>query len=112
MLIPLTEMQQTRIVNNIRNVLETKDIENLSKQSYYYISVCSGFIAHYDLYGFRDYYYDTDQLARDIVDNDGWNSDRSNFMKGDKYFEYQHTNGKVYKQLVKIALECLLPMFS
>ena len=46
------------LIKNIDLVFKTGDIEKLSKSAYNFINTQSGFIAHYDLYGFKDYYQD------------------------------------------------------
>jgi len=112
MLKPLTERQKKMIVNNINKVLNTGNIELLTRQSYNYLYLCSGFIAHYDLYGFRHYYSDTNDLARDIVLNEDWNSNHSNFRVGDKDYEYYKAKGDVYKEIVKTANDILMPLFA
>jgi hypothetical protein len=77
-----------------------------------YLYICSGFIAHYNFYGFIDYYNDTIDLARDILENEGWNSNHYNIMENNKDYEYYKSKGKVYKELVKIAKDILYPLFT
>ena len=112
MLTPLTDRQKKMIVNNVTKVLRTKNINHLSKQSYNYLNLCSGFIAHYNHYGFMDYYYDTDRLANDILLNEDWNSNHSNFRIGDKDYEYYKAKGDVYKEIVKEAKDVTMPLFA
>ena len=54
MLKPLTEKQEDSIVNNI--CAACKDINKLAKRGYNYIYLASGFIAHYNRFGFMQHY--------------------------------------------------------
>lgn len=44
------------IISNVNLVFKTKDINKLNGPAYKFISLYHGFIAHYNLYGFRDTY--------------------------------------------------------
>lgn len=54
MLIPYTEKQKSLIVNNI--VKACSDIEKLNGTGYKFIYLANGFIAHYNINGFKDHY--------------------------------------------------------
>ncbi len=54
----LTSDKARRIVSNIRKVVREKNIDFLSKAAYQFIILKMGFIAHYDLHGFRCAYSD------------------------------------------------------
>lgn len=95
---PLTERQQTLIVNNV--VKATKDISKLNNTGYKFIYLASGFIAHYNLYGFIDY-YKTHDLKEDILrnkKNNMWN----NFRPGDNSYEYYMSKRNVYQRICDI----------
>lgn len=62
----LKEYNSKRILNNIEKVLKNKNIELLSKASYHFLYLMSGFIAHYNLSGFQHYYSDLRDLLNDI----------------------------------------------
>lgn len=99
-LAPLTERQKTLIVNNV--VAAVKNIDNLNKTGYKYLYLCSGFIAHYDLYGFIAHYSDR-SLKQDILSFAGSNQWR-NFRPGDTDYEYYMSKADVYSRIVqKIA---------
>lgn len=92
---PLTERQQTLIVNDV--VRATKDITRLNKIGYHFINLASGFIAHYNLYGFIDY-YTKHNLKEDILRNkrnNMWN----NFRPGDNSYDYYMTKKRVYERI-------------
>ena len=57
------------IINNLQLVFKTGDIEKLNGSTYDFLYLLSGFIAHYDLYGFRAYYQDLRELIKDLQDS-------------------------------------------
>lgn len=95
-LAPLTERQKTLIVSNI--VKACKNIDNLNKTGYNYIYNCSGFIAHYDLYGFIAS-YTGESLKRDIISYAGQNQWR-NFRPGEQNYEYYMSKADVYNRIL------------
>lgn len=54
------------VLRNIEIVLKTGDIAKLNGTAYRFLYLMQGFIAHYDLHGFQDYYSDVADLVRDI----------------------------------------------
>ena len=56
------------IVSNIELVFKTGDISKLNKPTYEFVMNMSGFIAHYNLYGFQEYYTDLRDFSRDLLD--------------------------------------------
>jgi hypothetical protein len=93
---PFTERQQTIIVNNVVNAC--KNIENLNKQGYKFISLAVGFIAHYNLNGFIDYYSEYD-LKSDIIRNQSsnmWN----NFRQGEQNYDYYMSKKEIYLKII------------
>jgi len=57
------------IVNNIEQVFKNNDINKLNKPTYKFVMNLSGFIAHYDLYGFQNYYQDLREFAKDLLNS-------------------------------------------
>ena len=98
---PLTERQQTLIVNNVVRACE--DIEKLNKTGYNYIYLCSGFIAHYNLCGFRDTYSDG-SLRSDILKHQSSNQ-WNNFSPGEENYDYYKSKAQVYNQIVEKLLD-------
>lgn len=97
MLTLLTPRQVTLIVNNV--VAACGDIEKLNKTGYKWLNLASGFIAHYDLYGFRAAYSAPGSLARDImrfVSQNEW----SNFHSTDRDYAYMMQKKDVYRKIV------------
>ena len=95
-LTPLTERQKTLIVNNV--VKAIKDITKLNKTGYNFLYLASGFIAHYNIEGFKAHYFHH-SLKRDILDNERSNQ-WLNFRAGDKDFDYYKSKADVYNRIV------------
>ena len=93
---PLTTRQKQLIVSNI--VKAVKNIDNLNKTGYNFIYNCSGFIAHYDLYGFIAS-YSGESLKRDILSYAGQNQWK-NFRPGERDYEYYKAKADVYNEIV------------
>jgi hypothetical protein len=96
-LTPLTERQKTLIVNNV--VKAVKNIDNLNKTGYNFLYLCSGFIAHYNLYGFIAAYSNSGKLKRDLIDNAGQNQWR-NFRPGEQNYDYYMSKADVYNRIL------------
>mgnify|MGYP000284738045 CR=1 FL=1 len=97
MLKPLTDIQQTRIVNNV--VAACRDIKNLNKTGYDFLYLASGFIAHYNIDGFKDHYSEPGSLQRDIEENARANQWR-NFRKGEQHADYYHSKRDTYNAIL------------
>jgi hypothetical protein len=95
-LAPLTERQKTLIVSNV--VKACKNIDNLNKTGYKYLYLCSGFIAHYDLYGFIAS-YTSETLKRDILSYAGQNQWK-NFRPGERDYDYYMSKADVYNRIL------------
>lgn len=95
---PITQKAATLIAKNIAKVIKKNDMSLLTKGSYNYISICSGFIAHYNLQGFKDYYtHETSVLDfyNDIMDNKSI-SGRTNYQVNDKNYDYYKSKADTY----------------
>ena len=57
------------ILSNIELVLKTGDSSKLNNPTYTFINLMSGFIAHYDLYGFQANYSDVSELSSELLDS-------------------------------------------
>lgn len=83
----------------VANVLKAcKDIEKLNKTGYDFLYQCNGFIAHYDINGFKAYYADH-SLIDDIEQNaraNQWN----NFRPGESHYEYYMSRREVYNAIL------------
>lgn len=62
-------LNKQSIIKSIEKVITTKDIDNLTKDAYDFVMNMSGFIAHYDINGFKSNYENTADLVRDLQDS-------------------------------------------
>lgn len=100
MLKPIDAREKDLIVRNV--IAACKNIERLNGRGYKFLYLCSGFIAHYDVNGFKAYYGDGRALMRDIAQFKRFNQ-WSNFAPGERDAEYYHSKRDVYNKIC----ECL-----
>lgn len=93
---PYTPTQQKRIASNV--IRACTDIEALNNSAYKYLNLCSGFIAHYDLQGFKAY-YSRYSLKDDIEANYRQNQWR-NFTPRDQDYEYYMSKRAIYNMIL------------
>jgi hypothetical protein len=105
-----TENQIIMIVNSVRLVVEKNSIDYLTKSAYEFLYLSSGFIAHYNLYGFMDHYRDVSDLVRDILNNEPMNR-WENFRPGEKDYDYYHQKAEIYVRIVKAVEKARYPLF-
>ena len=96
MLKPYTERQKTLIINNI--VKACNDIEHLNSTGYKFIYLASGFIAHYNLNGFKAY-YSGHSLKRDIERNARANM-WGNFTPNERDYAYYMSKKDIYQRIL------------
>ena len=99
---PYTLKQQQLIVNNV--VSACRDISKLNGPAYRFISGCPGFIAHYDIRGFKTHYRDQwghycDKLVNDILANQRINQ-WANFRPGERDYDYNMSRKAIYNAIV------------
>lgn len=97
MLKPLTDIQQTRIVNNV--IAACGDINKLNSTGYNFLYLSSGFIAHYDIHGFKAHYSEPGSLQADIEANARFNQ-WHNFRKGERDADYYHSKRDTYNAIL------------
>lgn len=92
------------IYNNIKRIIETKNIDLLTKASYKFLYLTSGFIAHYDINGFKAHYSEVADLitnlkrSSDLRDYDRYIKDGF-FQKDDHSKDYYTSKSALYKKL-------------
>jgi hypothetical protein len=96
MIKPFTERQKKMIVKNL--ILACADINQLNKQGYDFIYQANGFIAHYDLHGFKAAYSDG-SLQSDIERNARMNM-WGNFREGDQNYDYYMSRKDIYQRIL------------
>lgn len=97
MLTPLTEQQKKNIARNV--LAACRDINKLNGTGYKFLNLCSGFIAHYDINGFKDYYREPGSLQRDIEANARANQ-WGNFRPGERDADYYHSKRDAYNMIL------------
>lgn len=90
------------IVASVRRCLEKNDIEQLSKAAYEHINQHMGFIAHYDIQGFKSTYSDVADFAKKLLTSEysrdiNYNK-RNSHRYNDDFFITKY--GKVFCQSV------------
>ena len=98
MLAPLTTTQQKNLARNI--LAACRDIEKLNGPGYRYIMNCSGFIAHYNINGFKAAYSEPGSLAADILANARMNQ-WANFRPGERDADYYHSKRDAYNLILE-----------
>jgi hypothetical protein len=94
----LTLRQTDLIVSSIRKVFETNDINHLSSSAYKFLNLSSGFIAHYNLYGFRDAYDNVNDLKAQLAQSYAANQ-WSNFRPGERDYSYMMQKKEIYNRI-------------
>ena len=94
---PLTATQQARIVNNI--IAACRDITKLNKTGYDFLYLASGFIAHYNIDGFKAHYGEPGSLQADIEANARSNQ-WHNYRKGEQHADYYHSKRDTYNAIL------------
>jgi len=69
------------VVRNFRKVIESKDINKMTKELYDFLNLYCGFIAHYDINGFKSVYCTPKQFADVFI---------RHFDSGHRYFNGIH----------------------
>ena len=83
-----------------KNIISAvKDIEKLNKRGYNHLYLMSGFIAHYDLGGFIDYYRETSLKDKIVSSIKAYNYD--NFSQSDKDWDYYKAKIELNKMLLE-----------
>jgi hypothetical protein len=93
---PITDKEKELIYKNV--VAACRDISKLNKRGYGFLYLASGFIAHFNLDGFREAFGNGDALRRAILANQDNNQWR-NFRIGEQNAEYYFSKRDVYNRI-------------
>jgi hypothetical protein len=96
-LIPIPVEKQRLIVKNV--LAACSDIERLNGTGYGFLYLASGFIAHYNINGFKAFYTDMD-LRTDILSNEKANM-WYNFRPSDSNYAYYMAKRDVYLAILR-----------
>lgn len=99
-MIPLSQQEQDRIIKNVVGVIKSGDSNKLSRAGYNFLYLASGFIAHYNIDGFRHYYQNTEDLKRDIVAN-RWANQWDNFKPDEADYAYYMAKRDTYNRILE-----------
>lgn len=80
----LTMEKARRIAENIKKVAEERNIDLLNKRGYQFITMKMGFIAHYDLHGFREVYRDLRKFFLRLQTSEYSNDNEHNLRSADR----------------------------
>jgi hypothetical protein len=97
-LVPLTLRQMKMITSNVVKCVKNADTTFLTKQAYNFLYLSSGFIAHYNLYGFQDEYAGGHALAVAIMKNKP-NNQWNNFRPGERDYDYMMAKKMCYNMI-------------
>jgi hypothetical protein len=93
---PITDKEQELICKNV--VAACRDISKLNKRGYGFLYLASGFIAHFNLDGFKDAFGNGDALRRAILANQN-NNQWGNFRIGERNAEYYFSKRDTYNRI-------------
>lgn len=93
---PLTQRQKQLIAKNV--LAACKDINKLNKTGYNFLYLASGFIAHYDLEGFKAYY--SEHSLQDDIERNARMNQWSNFRPGERDYDYYMAKRDCYNMIL------------
>ena len=97
----ITLEKKNKILNSFKKVFKHKNINFLTKDAYNFIMLASGFIAHYNVYGFKDVYQDVEEFSNEIKKHKQFNQ-WTNFYPGERDYEYYMTKKEIYNSICDI----------
>lgn len=100
----LPQSRVNGILRSFKSVFKHKDISYLTKNAYDYIYLASGFIAHYNVHGFRAEYENVYMFAQRILNNRS-NNQWSNFRPNEENYEYYMQKRDIYNAIVELIKE-------
>jgi len=91
------------ILRSVGQVLAKGNMQHLTKDAYHHITLHMGFIAHYDINGFRDVYRNVAEFARRLLTSEmsndpGYNERGADHYMRDSFFDKSY--GQPYCQSV------------
>jgi hypothetical protein len=90
---PFSIEEEQKIIRDC--VKAARNTETMTDRAYRFLNLSSGFIAHYDKWGFMDYYREPGSLKRDILTHQNHNQ-WDNFRPGERGYEYYMQKKKIY----------------
>ena len=93
---PMTQRDKELTSKNI--LAACRDISKLNKRGYDFINLASGFIAHYNLEGFKAYY--SEHSLQDDIERNARQNQWSNFRKGEANYDYYMAKRDCYNMIL------------
>ena len=101
-----TDKEVSGIYRSFTRIFKHGDMKNLTKNAYNFIMLSSGFIAHYNIHGFRETYEDVGHFASKILSNQQYNQ-WDNFRPGERDYEYNMQKKFIYNDICNLAKQYL-----
>tara|TARA_Y100000310_G_scaffold335935_1_gene419200 strand:- start:761 stop:1156 length:396 start_codon:yes stop_codon:yes gene_type:complete len=94
------------LVNNLKRIIKARNMEPLQKKLYEFIHLHCGFIAHYNLNGFKHTYYEGQEFQTFLEDlKEGCNVYACDMEDN---YNYGYTNKEVKEAIAEILTDELL----
>jgi hypothetical protein len=90
---PYNREEEQKIVADF--VRAAGDINSMTNRAYNFLYLASGFIAHFDKYGFTEHYEEPGSLKKDILYHQRDNQ-WDNFCQGEENYDYYMQKKKIY----------------
>jgi hypothetical protein len=90
---PFSVEEEQRIIHDC--VKAARNIDDLTNNAYLFLNLSSGFIAHYNRFGFMEYYREPGSLKKDILAHQKHNQ-WENFSPGERGYEYYMQKKDIY----------------
>jgi hypothetical protein len=92
-LMPFSIEEEQKIIRDC--VKAARNIDDLTDKAYRFLNLSNGFIAHYDRFGFMEYYREPGSLKLDILSHQNHNQ-WGNFRAGERGYEYYMRKKRIY----------------
>jgi len=102
----LTESEVSSILRSVKDVFVHSNIFKLTNPAYNFVMLSSGFIAHYNIEGFRWEYQHIPTFAECLIYHQRMNQ-WNNFRPGEKDYEYMMQKKKIYNEICDYARQYL-----
>ncbi len=99
-------IQKLSVVKNFRQVIEARDINLMGKELYQCLNLCCGFIAHYDINGFKATYSNPDDYSNVFIrhfDPEHRYFNDIYLCHDEPYKDTHYTKAEIKKEFVRIV---------
>lgn len=93
---PMTQREKELTSKNV--LAACKDINKLNKRGYDFLYLASGFIAHYNIDGFKAYY--SEHSLQDDIERNAKANQWNNFRTGERDADYYHAKRDCYNMIL------------